>query len=160
MQVRFLPLLLLVPKTLNMNYNYLEKIERIIAIRKEKEKLLKEEKEVSTPTLTDYDKLPIIYEWFKSILKDRPCPPNINTVLQRKKFLFIALYLYCPNALCGDILPHGFRNCISSLFPNVSSNAISLNISDIVFLYRHNYDGFKNDIDETFYKIMERIQQG
>lgn len=142
-----------------MNYNYFEKIERLQTIRKEKEMLLKEEKELLSPTLTDYDKLPVIYGWFKNILKDRPCPPTINTVLQRKKFLLIVLYLYCPGVLCGDRMPNGIRIKIADLFAPISNNVISQNISDIVFMYL-NYKDFKNEVDDVFYQIVDKIRQG
>lgn len=138
---------------------YFEKIERLKAVRREKDRLIKEEKELLSPTLIDYDKLPEIYGWFKDILNDRPCPPHINTVLQRKKFLFIVLYLYCPGALCGDKLPYRIRTKIADLFSPVSPNVISQNISDIVFIYQ-NYKDFKNEVDDIFYQIVDKIRQG
>lgn len=137
---------------------YFEKIERLKAIRQEKERLIKEEKDLSTPILTDYKKLPEIYKRFKDILNDRPCPPNINTVLQRKKFLFIVLYLYCPSVLCGDKSPNSIRERLSQLL-RVNKTSISHNISDLVFMYQ-NYKDFKNEVDNVFYQIVDKIRQG
>ena len=71
-------------------------------IRKKQADLIKREKQLKEPKLTDLNLIPIIYEWFKEILSEMEFSPNPESPQQRKVFLFIILFLYNPGALAGD----------------------------------------------------------
>ena len=90
------------------------------AIREQKSRLSEREQELSSPVLTDLSLIPQIYGWFKEIFSGIECPPNPESVTQRKKFLFIVLFLFAPSVLAGGRLPNGIRAEISGVFPDVS----------------------------------------
>ena len=93
------------------------------SIREQKSRLSEREQELSSPILTDFSLIPEIYEWFREILSGADCPPNPESVTQRKKFLFIVLFLFAPSVLAGGRLPNGIRAEISGVFPDVCKHS-------------------------------------
>ncbi len=126
------------------------------SIRDLKSKLSEREKELSTPLLSDISLISAIYGWFKEIVSEEALQPNIESVTQRKKFLFVILLLFAPSTLAGGRLPIGIRDELTKLFPGLSPYAISHNISDIAFLYRH-YKNFRQDIELIYDGIIRRL---
>lgn len=127
------------------------------AIREQKSRLSERENELSSPILTDFGLIPEVYSWFKEILSERSCPPNIESVTQRKKFLFIILFLFAPSVLAGGRLPNGIRAEISCVFPDVSPCVISNNIADVSFIYQQ-YKDFRQDIEFIYNQVLERLK--
>lgn len=127
------------------------------SIREQKSRLSEREQELSSPILADYSLIPEIYVWFKEILAERPCPPNPENVTQRKKFLFIVLFLFAPSVLAGGRIPNGIRAEISHVFPDVSPCVISNNIADVSFIYQQ-YKNFRQDIEYIYCQIVERLK--
>ena len=82
------------------------------SIREQKSRLSERENELSRPFLSDYSLIQTIYVWFKEILANRDCPPNPESVNQRKKFLFVILFLYSPSVLAGGKMPDGLRDAL------------------------------------------------
>lgn len=66
------------------------------AIKEQQAKLSELENRLATPALHDFTQIAQLYECFKDILAERDFPPNIESVIQRKKFLFIVLFLFAP----------------------------------------------------------------
>ena len=120
------------------------------SIREQKSRLSEREQELSSPILTDFSLIPEIYEWFREILSGADCPPNPESVTQRKKFLFIVLFLF-------GRLPNGIRAEISGVFPDVSPCVISNNIADVSFIYQQ-YKDFRQDIEYLYCQIVERLK--
>lgn len=77
------------------------KIIRLKKIRIEKSELSEEENALTAPILKDKSLIHEIYKIFVELLNERGCPPNIDSVTQRKKFIFIILYLFSPSSLAG-----------------------------------------------------------
>ena len=127
------------------------------AIREQKSRLSECEQELSAPMLTDFALIPEIYSWFKEILSQSDCPPNFESVTQRKKFLFIVLFLFAPSVLAGGRLPNGIRAEIAGVFPDVSPCVISNNIADVSFIYQQ-YKDFRQDIEYPYCQIVERLK--
>lgn len=127
------------------------------AIREQKSRLSERENELSSPILTDFELIPEVYSWFKEILSERSCPPNIESVTQRKKFLFIILFLFAPSVLAGGRLPNGIRAEISHVFPDVSPCVISNNIADVAFIYQQ-YKDFRQEIEYLYSRIVEQLK--
>ena len=138
-----------------MELNF-SKIIRIKKIRVEKSGLSEEECTLSRPILTDKSVISIIYSYFVDYLNNRDCPPQVESVIQRKKFIFIILYLYSPSTLAGGKMKAGLRDEISKVLGIQSMSTISNNCSDVVFLYQ-NYSDFSNDIAEIYSHIMNRM---
>ena len=131
-------------------------IAELKAIREQKSRLTERENELSFPELKDLSLIPKIYGWFKEILAGRDCPPNPESVTQRKKFLFIVLFLFTPSTLAGGRLPNGVRAALSEVLPDVSPCVISNNIADVLFIYQ-NYKDFRSDIEYLYAEIINRI---
>lgn len=127
------------------------------AIREQKSRLSEREQELSAPMLTDFALIPEIYSWFKEILSQSDCPPNFESVTQRKKFLFIVLFLFVPSVLAGGRIPNGIRAEIAGVFPDVSPCVISNNIADVSFIYQQ-YKDFRQDIEYLYNQILERLK--
>ena len=127
------------------------------AIREQKSRLSEREQELSAPMLTDFALIPEIYSWFKEILSQSDCPPNFESVTQRKKFLFIVLFLFAPSVLAGGRLTNGIRAEIAGVFPDVSPCVISNNIADVSFIYQQ-YKDFRQDIEFIYNQVLERLK--
>ena len=69
------------------------KIIRLKKICIEKSELSEEENALTEPVLKDKSFIHEIYKIFVELLNERGFPPNIDSVTQRKKFIFIILYL-------------------------------------------------------------------
>nr|DAV64333.1 MAG TPA: hypothetical protein [Caudoviricetes sp.] len=127
------------------------------SIREQKSRLSEREQELSLPILTDLSLIPEIYDWFKEALSGMDYPSNPESVTQRKKFLFIVLFLFAPSVLAGGRLPNGIRAEISDVFPDVSPCVISNNIADVSFIYQQ-YKDFRQDIEYLYNQILERLK--
>lgn len=127
------------------------------SIREQKSRLSEREQELSLPILTDLSLIPEIYDWFKEVLSGMDYPSNPESVTQRKKFLFIVLFLFAPSVLAGGRLPNGIRAEISGVFPDVSPCVISNNIADVSFIYQQ-YKDFRQDIEYLYNQIIERLK--
>ena len=127
------------------------------SIREQKSRLSERENELAQPMLTDLSMIPRIYEWFKDILYAKDCPPRLESVTQRKKFLFIILFLYSPSTLAGGRLQNGVRAALREVFPEVAPCVISNNISDITFIYQQ-YKDFRKDVEEIYEGIRRRLE--
>lgn len=127
------------------------------SIREQKSRLSEREQELSLPILTDFSLIPEIYGWFRDILSGMDCPPNTESVTQRKKFLFIVLFLFAPSVLAGGRLPNGIHAEISGVFSDVSPCVISNNIADVSFIYQQ-YKDFRQDIEYLYTEIVKRLR--
>ena len=127
------------------------------SIREQKSRLSERETELSSTILTDLKLIPEIYTWFKEILSTANIHINSDNVSQRKKFLFIVLFLFAPSVLAGGRLPNGIRAEISGVFPDVSPCVISNNIADVSFIYQQ-YKDFRQDIEYLYNQIIERLK--
>lgn len=134
------------------------KISELKTIREEKAKLSVREAELSKPKLTDLAMIATLYEWFKEILAGRDCAPRAESVIQRKKFIFIVLYLYSPSALAGGKMAQGVRKRISKVLGLGAASAVSDNVASVLFFYNQYLD-FHRDVDWIYAKILERMNQ-
>ena len=128
------------------------KIIRLKKIRIEKSELSEEENALTTPILKDKSLIHEIYKIFVELLNERGCPPNIDSVTQRKKFIFIILYLSS-----GGKMTAGLREEMSRVLGVQSKSTISDNCADVVFLYQ-NYGDFSGDIEYLYTEIVNRLR--
>lgn len=129
----------------------------LMAIREQKSRLSERESELSSPILSNTSMISEVYSMFCKVLSERDCPPRADSVYQRKKFLFIALFLFAPSVLAGGRLPNGIRAELARIFPDVSPCVISNNITDVLFIYQ-NYKDFRQDIEYLYSQILERLK--
>lgn len=133
------------------------KIIRLKMIRIEKSELTEEENALISPLLKDKNLIYEIYKIFIELLNGRGCPPNIDSVTQRKKFIFIILYLFSPSSLAGGKMTAGLRPEIARVLGIQSECTISDNCADVVFLYQ-NYGDFSGDIEYLYTEIVNRLK--
>lgn len=129
------------------------KIESLKAIRIAKSELSRRETEMSKPLLTDLRQIKTVYDIFSSLIKGE----KDNRVVQRKKFIFIAMYLFSPISLVGNKTQKGVREEIGKVLEMRSKSTISNNLSDMVFQYK-TYAAFRSDIDILFGEIVEGLK--
>ena len=89
------------------------KIIRLKKIRIEKSELSEEENVLTSPILKDKSLISETYKIFIGLLNERGCPADIDSVTQRKKFIFIILYLFSPSSLAGGKMTAGLREEMS-----------------------------------------------
>ena len=116
-----------------MELNF-DRIIRLKKIRIKKSELSEEENTISTPILS-----------------------NIDSVTQRKKFIFIILYLFSPSSLAGGKMTAGLRPELARVLGVQSECTISDNCADVVFLYQ-NYGDFSGDIEYLYTEIVNRLR--
>ena len=134
-----------------------DKIIRLKKIRIEKSELSEEENALATPILTDRSIIGEIYKVFVEALNEMNCPPDVDSVTQRKKFIFIILYLFSPSTLAGGKTACGLREEMSKILGVHSKSTISDNCADVVFLYQ-NYADFSRDIEYLYTEIVSRLK--
>ena len=118
------------------------KIIRLKKIRIEKSELSEEENALTTPILKDKSLIHEIYKIFVELLNERGCPPNIDSVTQRKKFIFIILYLFSPSSLAGGKMTAGLRE----------------EMSRVLGVLYQNYGDFSGDIEYLYTEIVNRLR--
>ena len=124
----------------------------------EKSELSEEENALMSPLLTDKSLIAEIYKIFSDLLNERDCPPNIESVTQRKKFIFIILYLFSPSTLAGGKMISGLREEMAKVIGIRERSTISRNCSDVVFFYQ-NYKDFSGDIEYLYAGIVEELRK-
>ena len=132
-------------------------IAEIKSIREQKSKLSEREAELTTPILTDLNQISVLYGWFRELLSDQACPGRVESAHQRKKFIFIVLFLFAPSVLAGGRMPNGLRDKIAEAIGLKDITFISHNIETIVFLHQ-NDKYFRRDIEWMYGEIMKRIK--
>ena len=125
------------------------------SIREQKYRLSERESEIAKPVLTDLGMIDTLYEWFKEIALDGKELPKGN-VSQRKKFIFIILYLYSPTTLAGGKMRAGLREKLAEVFPIKEKSVVSNNTNNLVFSYQL-YKYFRQDVERIYKEIILRL---
>lgn len=125
------------------------------SIREQKYRLSERESEIAKPVLTDLGMIDTLYEWFKEIALEGKELPKGN-VSQRKKFIFIILYLYSPTTLAGGKMRAGLREKLAEVFPIKEKSVVSNNTNNLVFSYQL-YKYFSQDVERIYKEIILRL---
>lgn len=131
-------------------------ITEIRAIRTTMRELAEEEARLTRPRLNNFDRIPLLYQWFKEIMNRQYPELFIDSPTQRKKFIFIILYLYAPGVLAGDKMPQGLRQCIADAIGLQRVAFISQNIETIVFWCLRDKE-FQRTVSKIYEEIEEKL---
>lgn len=131
-------------------------VSELKSIREQKSRLSEREQELSEPILHDYSLIGEIYGWFKEVLSKLTFPPYVDSPTQRKKFIFIILFLYSPSALAGGKMKVGLRDKIAEV-TGCTGSLISHNCEDVTFFYQQ-YKSHRQDIDYLYTEIINRLK--
>ena len=107
--------------------------------------------EALEPIIKDARLLEDVYKYFLAFIEKGKKVMDANN---RKKFLFIAVYLFCPSVLIGHTMPRGFRDRIKELINANSASIVSNDTASLMFLYNH-YKDFREDVDSAYSFIAE-----
>lgn len=132
-------------------------IQQIKYIKEQKEELSRVEANISAPLLSNKSIIPDIYQIFKEILSEQDFPPIPDSPPQRKKFMFVILFLYSPKTLAGYHSPRGLRKAIAKAIGLHDVTFISNNIETVSFLSR-NDKHFKQDIEYLYSEVVYRLK--
>ena len=102
--------------------------------------------EALRPSLSDVGLLGEVYRLFLAFVENGKKVMDTNN---RKKFLFIAVYLFCPSVLIGHTMPRGFRDRVKELINAKSASTVSNDVANLLFLYNH-YKDFRDDVDSAY----------
>ncbi len=134
----------------------LEKVSKLQEVRKKMYELSELIDKLGDPILSDLDLLPKIYEIYTQLYARRGFAEGAKYVYNRKKFIFVVLYLYCPKALAGERMRTGLRKEISKLFNLGSSTPISDNSAGLMSQY-YAYADFQTDVEILLDDIFEEL---
>ena len=132
-------------------------IQQIKSVKERKEELSRIEQNLSSTILTDKSLIPEIYQLFKQILFEQDFSPMPESPHQRKKFVFVILFLYSPKTLAGYHSPRGLRDAIAKAIGLHDVTFISNNIETVAFLSQ-NDKYFKEDIEYLYTEIINRLK--
>ena len=119
----------------------------------EMEQLEKEKNAALEPTIKDVGLVGEVYGRFLDFIQWSGRAMDANN---RKKFLFVAVYLFCPSVLIGHTMPRGFRDRIRELINAKSATTVSNDVANLLFLYNH-YRDFREDVDSAYSYIAEKM---
>lgn len=119
----------------------------------EMEQLEKEKNAALEPTIKDVGLVGEVYGRFLDFIQWSGRTMDANN---RKKFLFVAVYLFCPSVLIGHTMPRGFRDRIRELINAKSATTVSNDVANLLFLYNH-YRDFREDVDSAYSYIAEKM---
>ena len=108
------------------------------------------------PSIKDVSLVVEVYRLFVDFIQSSGKLMDANN---RKKFLFVAVYLFCPSVLIGHTMPRGFRDRIKELINAKSATTVSNDVANLLFLYNH-YKDFKDDVDNAYSHIVEGMRLG
>ena len=111
--------------------------------------------EALEPSFKDVNLLGEVYSRFLSFVEKGKRVMDTNN---RKKFLFIAVYLFCPSVLIGHTMPRGFRDRIKELIGAKSASTVSNDVANLLFIYNH-YKDFRDDVNLVYSHIVESMTE-
>lgn len=110
--------------------------------------------ELGAPILTDWALLSDLYKLFNESFSNRHVYSGVD---HRRKFIFVALYLYCPASLAGERMPMGFRKALADTLGLNATTTISDNSTGLIVMYR-SYPDFRRDVNLFYEKVMLHLE--
>lgn len=129
----------------------LTKIIAMQTLALERERICTELGRLKQPLSDDIDRLPALFELYKKTINSH------MHVYNRKKFLFVILYIFSPGTLVGERMRTGLRTKLSELFDLSTSTPISDNCNGLLTQYQ-NYRDFRRDTNLLFRAFAEALR--
>lgn len=137
----------------------LERIKAIKSVREEISELKRLEESLTSPLLPNYGEIPKVLEAFTAVTGESCAGSSWNAVGHRKKFVFVAAFIFAPGMLLGDSMPKRLRTALSNALGIKAMSAISNNWADALFYYRQ-YRAFREEIEEVTDKVISYLNVG
>lgn len=113
------------------------------------------EREHTSPLLTNMSMIRNIYDIYKGALRRIDPSADPRDTINRKKFLFVVLYLYSPETLCGSIIKHRLRENFSSVL-QCAPTSVSRDCAD-ARVYYDNYPDFRHDVNTILSDVVDSL---
>lgn len=137
--------------------DYLEKTRKMESIREEKARIMAKKSELCTPKLTDFEYVPMMYEWFGELSGKRKESKGKTKIELAKVFLVVALLFYSPAKLAGRKMTKGLRNVLAQLFSLNAPTAVS-NYCAVTLVCYNYYKSFQKEVDYFYKEILARLE--
>lgn len=112
-----------------------------------------EEADIVSPLVNDCGLIPEFYKWYEANATER------DTIMFRKKFVFLVLCLFSMRTLTGCRMPKGMRVKLKQIFPDLASGcSISNYMRNLVVEYLY-YPDFHEDIDRLYSAACEELSK-
>ena len=134
-----------------------EVITRLREIKEYKGRILDEERRLSTPVMRNMKDIPMVLGYCEEAYRSFHPEEGIRRSEMRRVSIFILLFLFSPQTLAGGKMGSGIREGIANAMGIESSN-ISHYHSNIWFYYRV-YESFRNDVNNVFNVVFEKLRQ-
>lgn len=135
-----------------------DKIKLMNSLIREKALIEKELERVFCPVSDDLDVVGNLYDVFVRALEEVNPAADPTSKKSRKKFLFVAMFMFSPSALAGSKLRFGLRDKLAEIIGTVKPTSLSHSIEGITFLYM-NYKSFKKDVDHILLRSIEWLER-
>ena len=132
-----------------------DKLTRIKELFERRKELAAFESRYATPRLTNMSMIHNIFDIYKATLKRIDPSADPRDTINRKKFLFVVLYLYSPETLCGSIIKHRLREHFSSVL-QCAPTSVSRDCADARVFY-DNYPDFRNDVNMLLSDVVDAL---
>lgn len=112
---------------------------------------------IGNPWTNGYRPAPPTLPVVQRVWPQAQLPPRDDSVMQRRKFLLIAIALYSPGTLIGDKLRYGMRKKFREVLNLKSPTLVSNLVGEGVFYYQQ-YTTFRRDVTNVYYHLLQRLE--
>lgn len=112
---------------------------------------------LGAPMCDDLSMMDVVYAEYLRMFALRGQSAQAARVYNRKKFLFVVLYIFAPKALVGGKMRIGMRDRLARLFGLAATSAVSDNCSSLLDIYRL-YRDFRDDVARLYEASLEAIE--
>ncbi len=137
----------------------LDRIRAIKSVREEISELKRLEEKLTSPLFPHYEEIPKVLEAFTVVTGESCVGSSWKAVGHRKKFVFVAAFIFAPGMLLGDSMPKRLRAALSNALGIKAMSAISNNWADALFYYRQ-YRTFREEMEEVTGRVLSYMNVG
>lgn len=134
-----------------------EVVSRLKEIKEERLRLNDEEQTLSSPAITDPDRIPEVLEYCKESYRELHPNSKVRVSEVRRMYIFILLFLFSPKTLAGGKMSNGLRTRIAGAMGIESSN-VSHYHADVWFYYTV-YSDFRDDVNGMFALVFDKLKK-
>lgn len=136
---------------------FFETINTIKSLRAEIAELSAMEKRLSASLLQDYSDIPKVLALYENLTGASCSGGSWAVVANRKKFIFVAVFLFAPLMMLGGSMPRRLRAELGRALGVKSESSISNNWADAFFYYNH-YRNFKEEAERIIDQIVRAME--
>lgn len=133
----------------------MNKVERLREIKTEINRLREEERELSIPIVANMGMIRNLYDIFTLSLKKQDAKADPHDTGNRKKFLYLILYVCSPATLVGGAIRHRLRECLTPIV-GCTPTGVTRDYKTALFFYE-TYKNFRDSVDLIIKDTLELL---